>query len=90
MSAKIVRVAIDEMDGWTVATSDDLPGLFIAHPDQEAVKSDIPDAIRILFKEQHGLVVRVVEGEYPRGVEERRRPWVTLPSDFEPAASAVA
>ena len=78
------------MGGWAVATSDDLPGLFIAHPDLEAVKSDIPDAIRILFKEQHGMDVRVVEGEYPRGIEEQRRPWVTLPSDFEPAALAIA
>lgn len=50
MTVSIIRVSLRRQDDWMIATSEDMPGLFIASPDAEKVIDDVPDAIRILFK----------------------------------------
>ena len=59
-------------DHFWVLTSDVLPGFVLGGRDLEALHSDVPDAIRILFKENYGVevnVFRVIEPQHiGRGV----------------------
>ena len=83
MSAEIIRVTVRQnRDGWFVATSEDLPGLFVAHPDEKELREDIPDTIKALYKAQYDREVAVLEGSYPSEKDETPKvfPWVTIPS----------
>ena len=54
-------------DHFWVLTSDVLPGFVLGGRDLEALHSDVPDAIRILFKENYGVevdVFRVIEPKH--------------------------
>ena len=76
--ADIIRVNIEHSgDGLYVATSHDLPGFFIAHPDLNEVQEDIPNVIRVLIRrrtKQDVLVARVS----PR--ESEPNSWVSIPA----------
>ena len=56
--ATIVTVSIASGDGLHYATSDDVTGLNLAAADRDALLRDIPKAIELLYRENHG--VRVV------------------------------
>ena len=60
----IIRVTFEEEGGWFTATSDDLPGLFLANRDAYKVFCAIPEAVRILLEEQpvRESVVKKEEG----------------------------
>lgn len=82
MVAEIIDVRLRHKPGqWFIATSEKLPGLFISHPDRDAVISDIPVTIKALFKEQYGIDVKVVEVNNPNVDDEI--PWIALlPKDL--------
>ena len=42
-------------DGWFVYTCDDLPGLYVAHQNDQVAYDDIPEAIRLLVKLNEGI-----------------------------------
>ena len=90
IAAQIIRIAMRRnRDGWFVATSEDLPGLFVAHPDVGQVVADVPVTIKALFKAQHDQDVEVIEASYP---SERgdTLPWVTIPAELAAKELAVA
>jgi hypothetical protein len=86
MPAEIINVVVNRnRDGWYIARSDDLPGLFIAHPDVDAVLADVSDAIKALYRADFGEEVRVIEGSY-RGGQPAGLPWITIPAHIADAA----
>jgi hypothetical protein len=42
-------------DGWYIYTCDQLPGLFVASPDNCAAYADLPYVIATLLKADHGI-----------------------------------
>lgn len=42
-------------DGWHLFTSDDMRGLFVASPDLKKAFNDVPRAIAMILKLDHGL-----------------------------------
>ena len=83
MAAEIIQVNIRRnRDGWFVATSDDLPRLFIVDPDIAEVMVDVPVTIKALYKAQYDQDVQVLEDVYPSSREAAPAafPWVTIPS----------
>jgi hypothetical protein len=53
--AEIINVVIGRnRDGWYVARSEELPGLYLAHEDIEAIVSDVPAAIAALYQADFG------------------------------------
>lgn len=44
-----------EKDGWHVYTCDKLPGLYVAHQNDEIAYNDLPKAIGMLVKLDHGI-----------------------------------
>ena len=80
MAAQIIRIVMRRnRDGWFVATSEDLPGLFVAHPDIAEVVADVPVTIKSLYEAQHGVEVQVVEASYPSESGDTL-PWITIPA----------
>ena len=77
-TAEIINVDIGRnADGWYVATSDDMPGLYVAHPDVQTVIDDIPATIEALHLADHGARVRAIKGAYKSAVS--GLPWIMLP-----------
>ncbi len=80
MHARVIEIRLEQTpEDWVVATSNDLPGLFISHPDRETVLSDIPETIKALYRAQYGLDVRVFlearkDAELP--------PYIAVPVDL--------
>ncbi len=90
MKAIVIRIDLQKLDGWHVATSKDLPGFVLADPDRDKVIDDMPQAIGLLYSERHGVECRVVESEYGNPSRARTRPHCLLfPSSFDvPMAAA--
>lgn len=42
------------IEGWWVATSEQLEGLIVAHQDLDVVKAEVPLVIRVLLQAQYG------------------------------------
>jgi len=88
-TAEIINVVIGRnRDGWFVARSDALPGLYIAHEDIEAVARDVPAAIAALYQADRGQEVKVIAGSYRNGAAVAGIPWVTIPAYIADAAAA--
>lgn len=80
MPAEIINVVIGRnRDGWYVARCEELPGLFVAHPEVDSVVADIPDVIKALYKADFGQEVRVIPGSYRSG-HHAGLPWITIPA----------
>jgi predicted RNase H-like HicB family nuclease len=88
-TAEIINVRIGRNpDGWYVATSDDLPGLYVAHSDIDEVIADIPDTIKALYEADQGMSVNVMEASYRHQAAEGML-WITLPQGaMNPQASS--
>ena len=79
--AEIINVVIGRnRDGWYVARSEELPGLYLAHEDIEAIVSDVPAAIAALYQADFGQEVKVIAGAYRGGAAAAGMPWITLPA----------
>lgn len=85
-----IRVKIDKLDGWYIATSKDLPGFILADPDREAIIDDLPESIQILYSERHGVECRVVPSEYGNPSSEGKAPWLVMTENLIKDISAVA
>ena len=60
MNSRTIEIRLEKTpEDWIIATCDDLPGLFVTHPDYQAVIDDIPDTIKVLYKAQHNINVEV-------------------------------
>lgn len=55
-----VRVRRKVKDGWFVYTCEQLPGLYVAHPDDAVAYEDLPGAISALFKLDYGVECQVI------------------------------
>jgi len=76
--ADIITVRIDkESSGLFVATSKDMPGLLVAHPDREIVEQDIPNVIRVLIKRRRNQDVLVAKVSPDESQIDR---WVFVPA----------
>lgn len=53
-----VREKLKEGGYWSV-TSKDLPGLFLGGTDIDAIREEVPEAIRLLFELNYGMKVDV-------------------------------
>jgi hypothetical protein len=61
-----IAVLIDEVDGWHRATSPEMPGLYVAHPELSVVLTDLAPTICALHladtgEEFRGTVSVVIE-----------------------------
>lgn len=92
--AEIINVAIAESEsGLLTATSHDLPSLYVAGREMDALLEEIPSVIKALIKAQFGRDVDVyraksdplTDDDEPLG---RPWPWVTIPVEI--AAKALA
>lgn len=79
-------------DGLFYITSDDVPGLFLAGKDMDALFRDVPKVIKVLFEKNFGLNVRVLRAE--KYTKEEPKPyikthasesWGAFPLDTVPA-----
>jgi hypothetical protein len=59
---KTIAVNHKERDGWHVYTSVDIPGLYVAHPNDEIAFADVPGSIRLLCKLNDGIDWRIDPG----------------------------
>ena len=87
---EIVRIDLAQTDsGLFVATSKDVPGLFVTHRDVAAIRSDMPTVIRAMYRRLYGLDVTVVEARHgaDRGSPSAMPDWVALPAHI--AADAM-
>lgn len=57
----VILVTIERLQEWFVAKSNDLKGLYMTGPDFATLAQDIPNVIRMLYREQHGKDVIVEE-----------------------------
>ena len=90
-NANIIAVSIcPHGGGWWIATSDHLPGLFVAHPNKERVRADVPNTIKALFKAQYGIDVHVIQGTHPSRPAIGAHMWVALPGCTPGGLSAMA
>lgn len=66
-----------QRDGWSLYTSEDLPGLFVACNDDRKAYNDIPASIQALMKLDHGIdctvTHRVEYSAFVRQVHLRQR-----------------
>ena len=87
--AELVRVRLEQTpENWTVATCEQIPGLFISNPDLNQVLEDIPPTIQALYKAQWGVdvVVIVIEDKESSGRAGQERPYVAIPTEVLAAA----
>ena len=93
MAAEIIQISLSRnRDGWFVATSEDLPGLFVAHPDIAQVVADVPVTIKAIYKAEFDLDVDVLDGAYPSARDDAPAglSWVTIPAHVAAAQLANA
>jgi hypothetical protein len=78
---EIINVVIGRnRDGWYVARSEELPGLYLAHEEIAAVLSDVPAAIAALYRADYGQEVKVIAGAYRGAAAAAGMPWITIPA----------
>jgi len=76
--ASIIHVSItQDDDGLFVASSPDLAGFLVAHPDKNEVVNDIPNVIRMLIRRRTNQDV-VVAPVSPK--RDELPAWVSIPS----------
>ena len=64
----VIRVRIDRhRKGLYMASSPDIPGLHVAHRDLNAILADLPNVVRLWFKNTHKLDVRVFQEAVQHG-----------------------
>ena len=81
-----VNVKVVKRDDWFVATCGQLPGLYLVHQDKDAVLEDVPEAVKVLIKAQHGLDAQVLPVSQSFDVAEGRKastrrlwfPWTAI------------
>ena len=76
-----IRISIEERDGWYVATSQDLPGLVLAHPDRDVIERDLPGAIELLYATRFNCKCKAVPIEFAGQPETDRVPWLLVPPE---------
>jgi len=66
MHAELITVHLKSIqDGWIVATSPDLPGLFLTEASEARVLAELPDAIALLYRTTFHREVRVLPASVP-------------------------
>ena len=83
---RVFRIEIEKELDWFVATSEDLPGLFLANRDLSKVYGAIPDAIMILLKEQPTMETKGETGGRCTSNEDPGH-WIAIPARAWPRIS---
>ena len=60
-----------------------MPGFILADPNKNEIIDDLPEAIRILLSERHGVEINVVPSEYVEQHSKAQTPWLVLPSEVK-------
>jgi len=67
---KTIEIRLEKTpEDWFIATCDDLPGLFVSHPDIKTVIDDIPDTIKALYLAQYSVEVDVAIIDQPEAMD---------------------
>lgn len=75
------RALVNRVDGSYAIVSDELPGLFLAGADLDALMASVPEAIKTLYRLDCGMEVQVLPvGELPECTPEAL--WAPLSSTF--------
>jgi hypothetical protein len=76
---QLIRIRFKQSgDDLITATSDDLPGLFLAYPRREQIISDLPEAVAVLFKKNYDQDVRVFVLDSPTDPEAAKQDSIPL------------
>jgi hypothetical protein len=63
----VIHVNLSQYNGGYVAVGKNYRGLFVSHSSIEKVLQTIPSAIKLLFKADHGVDVKVRQATVPPG-----------------------
>lgn len=88
--ALLIRINIENQDGWFVATSKDLNGFVLAHPKESELLRDLPNAIKLLIDVRYGIECKVVPSEYGKRASRAKTPWLVVPASVENISLPVA
>lgn len=83
-TVEIVEIEIADHGQYFLATSQDLPEIMVAHPDIAAVYEEIPNIVRAIYRQRHGIDVLVVPASHVRERPDRSggTPWAVIPSEI--------
>lgn len=82
-SAISIRVNFEEVDGWYIATSPDLPGFILADPNRQEIIDDLPLAIKTLYDARYNTNCTVIPSKYgnPK-TRAKTAPWFIMPENI--------
>ena len=84
-----IRVNIeDHSSGFHIATSPDMPGLFVVDKDLEKVEADIPLVLEAIYRLQHKIDVVVVKAPFGESKDRLPDPWVVMAANCPARAHA--
>lgn len=67
MNVEIIRVQIQQNGhGYFIATSKDLPGLYMAHRNLQSILDDVPAVLELIYKFQFKQKIKVMPAKYRR------------------------
>lgn len=77
----LVKIAGEYSDGAWVITSENLPGLFLAGSDLDRLRNDVPSAIKMLYRLNYGMDVKVCAAGEPgmRAAKPMPNTWAAVP-----------
>ncbi len=82
-SALLIRIDIEMKDKWHIATSKDLDGFVLAHPDEDEILDDLPSAIKLLIDMRYDVNCKVVPSKFGKSKSTAKRPWLVMPANVE-------
>lgn len=84
--ALLIRMDIEEQDGFFVATSKDLDGFVLAHPSKDLLLDDLPSAIKLLIDVRYNVNCKVVPSQFGKPKSKAKPPWLVIPAEVESVA----
>ena len=78
-----IRIKFEELDGWHIATSPDLPGFILADPNKQEIIDDLPLAIKTLYDARYNADCIVISSKYgnPK-TRTKAAPWFIVPKSL--------
>ena len=89
-NALLIRIDVKEKDGWFVATSKDLAGFVLAHPDESELLEDLPRAVKLLIDLRFDVDCKVVPSKFGKPKSKAKPPWLVMPACIEQSISMPA
>lgn len=82
-TVEIVDIEIKDCGRYFLATSRDLPEICVAHQDIKAIYGDIPNVLRAIYQQRHGVDVLVLPVSRSRegNGSAPSTPWAVIPPE---------